>query len=137
MSKLTEDFIKFGFEGESGLTKEFVEKYAVKYPKNKIIIQEGERSADVYYILEGSVYVTKRMHDTFKVLTFLEQGDIFGEMGVIEDTIRSATIITRQDSTFLKFTKEEFKEILKIHPRWIDKIIQDMSERIITMIQKL
>lgn len=137
MSKLTEDFIKFGFEGESGLTDEFIQKYSVKLPKNKIIFQEGERSSDVYYILEGSVYVTKKMHDTFKVLTYLEKGDIFGEMGVLEETIRSATIITREDSTFLKFTKEEFKEILKIHPRWIDKIIQDMSERIIKMIQKL
>lgn len=137
MSKLTEDFIKFGFEGETGLTDEFIQKYSVKFPKNKIIFQEGERSSDVYYILEGSVYVTKKMHDTFKVLTYLDKGDIFGEMGVLEETIRSATIITREDSTFLKFTKEEFKEILKIHPRWIDKIIQDMSERIITMIQKL
>ncbi|MEJ5272695.1 MAG: cyclic nucleotide-binding domain-containing protein [Spirochaetota bacterium] len=137
MSKLTEDFIKFGFEGETGLTEEFIQKYSVKFPKNKIIFQEGERSSDVYYILEGSVYVTKKMHDTFKVLTYLDKGDIFGEMGVLEETIRSATIITREDSTFLKFTKEEFKEILKIHPRWIDKIIQDMSQRIITMIQKL
>ncbi|HPC37684.1 MAG TPA: cyclic nucleotide-binding domain-containing protein [Exilispira sp.] len=137
MSKLTEDFIKFGFEGETGLTDEFIQKYSVKFLKNKIIFQEGERSSDVYYILEGSVYVTKKMHDTFKVLTYLDKGDIFGEMGVLEETIRSATIITREDSTFLKFTKEEFKEILKIHPRWIDKIIQDMSQRIITMIQKL
>jgi len=137
MSKLTEDFIRFGFEGESGLTEEFVEKYSIKFPKNKIILHEGERSSDVYYILEGSVFVTKKMHDTYKVLTYLEKGDIFGEMGVLEETIRSATIISREDSTFLKFTKEEFKEILKIHPRWIDKIIQDMSERIIKMIQKL
>lgn len=137
MSKLTKDFIKFGFEGETGLTDEFIQKYSVKFLKNKIIFQEGERSSDVYYILEGSVYVTKKMHDTFKVLTYLDKGDIFGEMGVLEETIRSATIITREDSTFLKFTKEEFKEILKIHPRWIDKIIQDMSQRIITMIQKL
>jgi CRP/FNR family cyclic AMP-dependent transcriptional regulator len=137
MSKLTEDFIRFGFEGESGLTEGFVEKYSIKFPKNKIILHEGERSSDVYYILEGSVFVTKKMHDTYKVLTYLEKGDIFGEMGVLEETIRSATIISREDSTFLKFTKEEFKEILKIHPRWIDKIIQDMSERIIKMIQKL
>ncbi|MCR4421767.1 MAG: cyclic nucleotide-binding domain-containing protein [Spirochaetales bacterium] len=137
MSKITEDFIKFGFEGESGLTAEFIQKYSIKFPKNKIVFHEGERSSDVYYILEGSVFVTKKMHDTYKVLTYLEKGDIFGEMGVLEETIRSATIITREDSTFLKFTKEEFKEILKIHPRWIDKIIQDMSERIIKMIQKL
>ncbi len=137
MGRITEDFIKFGFEGEGGLTKEFIDRYSIKYPKNKIIIQEGERASDVYYILEGSVYVTKKMHDTFKVLTYLDKGDIFGEMGVIEDTIRSATIITREDTILLKFTKEEFKEILKIHPRWIDKIIQDMSERIITMIHKL
>lgn len=137
MSKLTEDFIKFGFEGEKALTDSFIEKYSIKFPKNKIIIQEGERSTDVYFILQGSVYVTKKMHDTFKVLTYLDKGDIFGEMGVLEETIRSATIITKEDSIFLKFSKEEFKEILKIHPRWIDKIIQDMSERIITMIQKL
>ncbi len=137
MGRITEDFIKFGFEGEEGLTSEFIQKYSIKFQKNKIIINEGERSTDVYYILEGSVFVTKKMHDTYKVLTYLEKGDIFGEMGVLEETIRSATIITREDSIFLKFTKEEFKEILKIHPRWIDKIIQDMSERIITMIQKI
>lgn len=137
MARLTEDFIRFGFEGEGGLTKEFIERYSIKFPKNKIIIQEGERSTDVYYIFEGSVFVTKKMHDTYKVLTYLEKGDIFGEMGVLEETIRSATIITREDTILLKFTKEEFKEILKIHPRWLDKIMQDMSERIITMIQKL
>ncbi len=137
MSRITEELIRFGFEGESGLTTEFIQKFSVKYPKNKIVISEGERSTDVYYILEGSVYVTKKMHDTYKVLSFLDKGDIFGEMGVIEETIRSATIITREDTTLLKFSKEEFKEILKIHPRWIDKIIQEMSERIIIMIKKL
>ena len=137
MGRITEDLLRFGFEGEGGLTPEFIERFSVKHPKNKIIIQEGERSSDVYYILEGSVYVAKKVHDTYKVLTYLEKGDLFGEMGVIEETIRSATIITREESTLLKFTKEEFKEILKIHPRWIDKIIQDISERIVTMIRKL
>lgn len=137
MAKITEDLIKFGFEGEGGLTEEFIKRYSLSFPKNKIVIQEGERSSDVYYILDGAVYVAKKLHDTFKILTFLDKGDIFGEMGVFEETTRSATIITKTDSRFLKFTKDEFIEILKIHPRWIDKIITDMSERIVQMLQKL
>lgn len=137
MSNISEDLIRFGFEGEEGLSQEFIDKYAVSYPKNKIIFQEGDKSDKVYYILAGGVYVTKKMHDSFKIITIVGKGDLFGEMGIFEDTTRSATIIAKEETRLLIFTRDQFIDILKIHPRWIDKILQDLSERIIELAQKL
>ena len=88
--------------------------------------------------MNGSCYVTKKEGNKYKILNQLNKGDLFGEMALFSKTERTATVIAKDDNTIvLKFGKDDFIEIFKLHPRWVDKIIHQMSDRIIKMLKKL
>ncbi len=133
-----QSYIKFIFEGEKAISKELLQKYGKVYKKNQIIIKEGDRSDDVYLLLKGSCYVAKSMDKAYKIMNILKEGELFGEMAVFDENLRSATIAAREEQTLcLKFHKDEFIEIFKAHPRWLDKLVSEMSERIVNMIKEL
>lgn len=137
-NEFDKDLIKFGFEGEKGISDELLKKYGKKYEKNNIIIKEGDESDDIYMVYKGSCYVTKKINNTYKVLNIISEGELFGEMAVFDEKIRSATIVAKEDETVcLEFPKEVFIEIFRVHPRWVDQILGEMSGRIVEMIKKL
>jgi CRP/FNR family transcriptional regulator, cyclic AMP receptor protein len=64
------------------------------FPKNTIIINEGERTDSVYLIRSGRVKVFLRGEDGKKVdINMLEPGDFFGEMA-LDHGLRSASVMT-------------------------------------------
>lgn len=137
-SNFDKDLITFGFKGDKEIPKSLLIKYGYKYKKNQIIIKENEKTYDIYLILHGSCYVTRNENGKYKILNQLSKGDLFGEMALFSKTERTATVIAREDNTVvLKFSEKDFIEIFKLHPRWVDKIIHQMSDRIIKMMKKL
>lgn len=65
-----------------------------------------------YLIVAGSVEVTSvSAHDTIATLATLTEGDWFGEISLIMDTKRTATVTTLEPSVFLKLTKERFQKV--------------------------
>ncbi len=135
---INEEIYKFSYEGINSVSTELLNKYGKTFNKNQIIIKEDEESDDIYLVYKGSCNVVKLVNEKYKIMSILYSGELFGEMAVFDQKIRSATIAAREDqTTCLKFSKEEFIEIYKIHPRWMDKIIQEISLRILKMIKKL
>ena len=61
-----------------------------KYKPNETIIEEGGYDCWIYYLISGKVRVTK---DGEEIGTIQRIGDVFGEMGVIDGSARSASII--------------------------------------------
>lgn len=70
--------------------------------KDNFIIQEGEISSEAYLIVKGEVEVIKKDSEgeSHRVST-LGSGDIVGEMALIDNSPRSASVRTLKDSTFL------------------------------------
>jgi CRP/FNR family transcriptional regulator len=135
---INEEIYKFSYEGIKSVSLELLKKYGKMYKKNQIIIKEDEESDDIYLVYKGSCMVVKKVNEKYRIMNIIHSGEIFGEMAVFDEKIRSATIAAKVDRTVcLKFSKDEFIAIYKIHPRWMDKIIQDMSLRILKMIKKL
>lgn len=133
-----EEIYKFSYEGVKSVSLELLKKFGKMYKKNQIIIKEDEESDDIYLVYKGSCMVVKKVNEKYRIMNIIHSGEIFGEMAVFDEKIRSATIAAKIDRTVcLKFSKDEFIEIYKIHPRWMDKIIQEMSLRILKMIKKL
>ena len=85
--------------------------------KNTIIISEGDRSASLYVVLSGKVKVFLQDNEGKEVvLNSHEAGEYFGELALIDDEPRSASVMTLEKSTFLVISKEEFKQVLCNHP---------------------
>ncbi len=68
----------------------------IRYERGETIIKEGQYDNWIYFIIQGKVGI-KKQDETIGVLK--QKGDIFGEMGIIDGSPRSATIMAI-DETF-------------------------------------
>jgi CRP-like cAMP-binding protein len=80
-------------------------------PKGKVIIKEGEVGSEMYIVYSGSVEIKKRTRagDDYTVVRLeASQNVFFGELALIDDDRRSATVIAIEDSDFIVISKSDF-----------------------------
>src|ERR1700753_1656992 len=61
------------------------------FQPGELIFREGDESREAYWILSGQVEISIETPQGRSVLTILEEGEIFGEMGMIDDLPRAAS----------------------------------------------
>jgi CRP-like cAMP-binding protein len=88
-------------------------------PAGEVIIHQGEPGHEMYIIREGRAVVTGVNPDTGGevLLAELYAGDFFGEMALLSDAPRTATVATVNSSRLLTLKKEDFLELLDAQPR--------------------
>lgn len=79
---------------------------------NEYIIKKGEIGAEMYIIGHGEVEVTSGE----KVLAQLKAGQFFGEIALLEDTVRGADVKARVYCDLYTFNKEDFIEVIEKYP---------------------
>jgi HEAT repeat protein len=101
------------------------------YPEIRTVIKQGSVGETVFLILDGEVEVIKENADGQTMfLDKIGSGDSFGEMALLENEPRSATIRTTKPSRFLILHKQEFNETVLEYPRIALKICKVLSSRI-------
>ena len=112
---------------------EEVRKSAVtrNFPKNSIIINEGDSSDSLYIIVTGrvSVYLSDE-NGKEVILNSQGEGDYFGELALVDDEKRSASVVTTEKSTFLVISKTDFKNVLSLHPELAFNLIRGLTHRV-------
>lgn len=89
------------------------------FDKDSVVISEGDRGDELYIVFDGSVEIRKRTRsgDEYTVVLLTAEHNIFfGELGIVSDGERSATVITKSKSTFLTIKKDDFEEFCESHP---------------------
>ncbi|MFN3603306.1 MAG: Crp/Fnr family transcriptional regulator [Leptonema sp. (in: bacteria)] len=126
------DLMKLGFEGEQAITNELFFKYGRTYQPKQIIIKEGDFGKEVYLIISGKVVVAEKnaSSNKYRVLATLGPGEIFGEMAMIDNQPRSATLLAINPCKILVLSPEDFEKVFKTHPRWSLKLLSALSKRI-------
>ena len=120
----------------SGLSAEELAAIAAQtseqdYDENQMVIRQGETGETVFLIIQGEVAVIKELEDNSQVvLDHIAAGQAFGEMALIDDAPRSATIRTVCPCRFLILHKQEFKETALEFPRISLQICSVLSRRI-------
>ncbi|HDQ26198.1 MAG TPA: cyclic nucleotide-binding domain-containing protein [bacterium] len=101
-----------------------------KAAKGEELIKQGEIGDKFYLISTGevSVYVKKGGFGSPKKVATLGPGDFFGEMALITDLPRAATVIAEEPSEFFVLYKRDFKKILMSNPK-IAAIINDVLSK--------
>ena len=82
-----------------------------QFADGKTIYREGEESDTVYVIQRGAVEVLRHVDGEDIRLGLLGQGDVFGEMGVIQDRPRSTTMKAVGDVSVLRLSKTAFLSV--------------------------
>ena len=101
------------------------------YPENTVLCHEGAIESTFYVILEGEVRVTKSINEAeARLLKHLKPGDFFGEMALIHNTSRAATVVTIAPTTVLEIKKEAFERLLQ-HSSSISLVmVREVSRRL-------
>ena len=90
-----------------------------KFEKGRVVLRQGDTGYYFYFIISGSVLVeienvNKDTGESVKVIAGeLKAGSSFGDVALVRESQRVATIICHEDSEFLKVAKPDFDEVLK------------------------
>lgn len=105
-------------------------KFGKTFQNDEIIFCEFEPGNDFYLIQSGKVKITKTVGNTIKTLDILEEGDIFGEMAILEEQPRSATAMAVGEVRALHFNRENFEMLMTKNPALAFKLLTIFSVRI-------
>ncbi len=100
------------------------------YSDGDVIITEGIMSNNAYVVLKGKVKVTKKVDKKIVSVGTLKEGDVFGEMGLISQSVRSANISAVGDVTVGVIDKETFEGVMNGLPEELKPIILSLVERL-------
>ena len=101
--------------------------------KGETIINIGDPAREMYLIYRGTVEI---LDGEGKLLNTLKDGDFFGEVGLLMDSPRTATVKTKERCDLFVLTKTDFIRILKDHHQFADMIIAVAKDRYDVAISK-
>ena len=99
------------------------------FSKGEAIIHEGEPGKIFYLVTKGTVGVYKKSFFGRKKIAELGRGDFFGEMALIEDIPRTASVIGEEDGEMYTLSRHAFEKILLANPEIGDLIRSTASQR--------
>jgi CRP-like cAMP-binding protein len=85
-----------------------------EHRENEVIIEEGDLGSEMFIVYSGGVEIKKstRAGDDYTVVKLKAEYNVFfGEMALIDDDKRSATVIASEDSVFLVISKNDFLKL--------------------------
>ena len=87
------------------------------FPKNTVVIHENDPADSLFVIESGKVkvYCSDKNGKEF-IMNTLGPGDYFGELALLDDSTRSASVRTVEKSDFRIVMKEDFNRVLDDHP---------------------
>ncbi len=112
--------------------EEIIAQSRVKsYPTGTVICREDALENTFYMILAGDLEVTKVINNfETRLLKTLTPGDFFGEMALIHNAPRAATVITKTDVVLLELKKDGFERVLKKSPSVALAMVHEISSRL-------
>lgn len=108
------------------------------FPKNAIVINEGDETASFHIILSGRVRVYVSDENGKELTLSIDGGGkYFGELALLDDEPRSASVITTEKSVCGIISKVEFKAWLNKHPDAPFSLIKGLAKKIRTLTDKV
>src|SRR5881394_4527026 len=101
------------------------------YPKNAVVLTEGEMGDSLYMIQSGKVKVfIGDQEGREMILKILGPGDFFGEMSMIDKQPRSASITTLESAVFLVLSHSSFEKCVEKIPRIANMVMRVLAQRV-------
>lgn len=104
---------------------------ARNFTKNTMILCEGDRSDSLYVILSGKVKVFLSDEEGKEVtLNVQGEGEYFGELALLDNAPRSASVVTVEDTKLAVISKQAFEDCMNNNPGISLKISKNLARRL-------
>ena len=121
--------IETAFQGLDRESLDVLRKFAAMnvYPPDTILCHEGALEDRMYVVNKGRVVITQAVAEgEERVLAFRGPGTYFGEMGLITDEPRSATVKTIVETEVLEVTKDIFDQVFQASPNLARSLLRTL-----------
>jgi CRP/FNR family transcriptional regulator, cyclic AMP receptor protein len=98
----------------------------IDLPADKVLIREGERGREFFVLLEGEAEVTRKGEK----LATRRAGEFFGEVALVSNLPRIATVRTSKPVRALVIRDVEFQALLQRTPAIAVKVLQAVADRL-------
>jgi CRP-like cAMP-binding protein len=98
----------------------------LEVPAGKVLCKEGEIGHEFFVIVEGEVEVTRKG----KRVSVPGSGDFFGEIALIDEVPRQATVTATTPLRFFVLTRQAFSKLLESSPRVERKVLRALARRV-------
>ena len=104
------------------------------YPKNTVIINESDVADSLYVIEAGKVkvYCSDKNGKEF-IMNTMHEGEYFGELALLDDDKRSASVRTMEKCTFRIIYKQDFHRVVDQHPNMAKTLLKNLTRRVRTL----
>lgn len=109
-----------------------------RYPKQSTIIMEGDETSSLFIILSGKVRIFSSDDKSKEItLSMQEPGSYFGELALLSDEPRSASVVTLEPTVCAVISKTDFINWLMNHPDIAIMLLGVLSDKIRQLTEKV
>lgn len=107
------------------------------FKPKKVIFWEGDRETKMYFVKSGHVVVSKKVKGNVEeVLARFGPCDFFGELSLVDDSPRSATVQTESETVLLILEKKKILELEKTLPQVSSKFYRSLLKELTGRLRK-
>lgn len=103
------------------------------YDRKRPIVQEGQAGLRMYVVLEGNVTVSIRG----KLIERLGPGGVFGELALVDQSPRLASVVAETDCSVLPINRNAFLALVKTSPDFAASLLGSLAQRLRSLTRKL
>jgi len=121
-----------GFDAKQALERFLEHCHRRTYPAKTVLINAGDHSDELYYLIEGSVSVLMEDDDGHEViLAYLNSGDFFGEIGMFDEQHRrSAWVRTRTKCEAAQISYDRLRSLSSENPGVLFAMLSQLALRL-------
>lgn len=96
------------------------------FPAGEVVFSEGDPGSVMFVIQEGEVDIV--LHG--RVIETVRAGGVVGELAMIDNSPRSATVVARTNTRLVAIDEKRFAFLVQYTPNFANHVMQIMSQRI-------
>jgi CRP-like cAMP-binding protein/Fe-S-cluster-containing hydrogenase component 2 len=101
-----------------------------RYAGGEVLFEEGAAVDGLYLIRRGSVTISRRIHSREVVLSYVSAGNYVGEMALLNDSPRTATVKAAVTTEAVVLNADSFKRVINRNPQWREQMEMRFHDRL-------
>jgi CRP-like cAMP-binding protein len=101
----------------------------LEVPAGEVLCKEGDTGQEFFVILDGKTEISSKG----KSVAARGSGDFVGEIALLEDTKRTATVTAKTPLHVLVLTRQDFRRLVDANPNVERKIMQALARRVVEL----
>jgi CRP-like cAMP-binding protein len=101
----------------------------LEVPPGKVLCKEGQSGREFFVIVDGEVEVTRNG----KHVATRTGGEFFGEIALLEETPRTATVTAKTPLRFFVLTRKDFRHLVNENPNVERKVLRALARRVVEL----